>query len=186
MSWKRTHPSKGSFFTRGTSKDEYAIYTESGEKYVANMDRLLKKWETAAGLVPKPMLRKTDRPCTVGAIYYGTSEAATIEALHHLNKLHHISLDCMGVKAFPFSEEVAQFIDEHDFVFVIEQNRDAQMRTLLINEFDLDPARLIPVLHYDGSPITARFIRHVIRDWIMQISTTPTNRRTRSYIGGTL
>jgi 2-oxoglutarate ferredoxin oxidoreductase subunit alpha len=91
----------------------------------------------------------------------------------------------MGIKAFPFSREVEDFIEEHDFVFIIEQNRDAQMRNLLINEFDFDPERLISVLHYDGSPITARFIRHVIRDWIMQISTTPTHRRKRSYIGGT-
>ncbi len=180
-----THPTKGAFFTRGTSKDEYAIYTEIGDKYVANMDRLMRKWDTASELVPKPVLRKTEKPCTVGAIYYGTSEAATLEALHHLNNLHHISLDSMGIKAFPFTREVEQFIDEHDFVFVIEQNRDAQMRSLLINEFDFDPQRLIPVLHYDGSPITARYIRHVIRDWIMQISTTPTHRRHRSFIGGT-
>lgn len=174
-----THPTKGSFFTRGTSKDEYAIYTEIGEKYVANMDRLLRKWDTTSKHVPKPVLRKTDRPCTVGAVYYGTSEAATLEALHHLNNLHQISLDSMGIKSIPFTKEVEEFIDEHEYVFVVEQNRDAQMRTLLINEFDLDPDRLIPVLHYDGSPITARFIRHLIRDWIMQISTTPRHRRSR-------
>ena len=77
----------------------------------------------------------------------------------------------MGIKAFPFSDEVEEFIEEHDYVFVVEQNRDAQMRTLLINEYDFDPERLVPVLHYDGSPITARFIRHEIRDWILQIST---------------
>jgi 2-oxoglutarate ferredoxin oxidoreductase subunit alpha len=180
-----THPTKGAFFTRGTSKDEYAVYTENGEKYVANMDRLTRKWETAGKHVPKPVLRKTEKPCIVGAVYYGTSEASTIEALHHLNNLHGISLDSMGIKAFPFSKEVEAFIEEHDFVFIIEQNRDAQMRNLLINEFNFDPDRLIPVLHYDGSPITARFIRHVIRDWIMQISTTPISRRRQSYIGGT-
>ena len=180
-----THPTKGAFFTRGTSKDEYAVYTEVGEKYVANMDRLMRKWDSAAMHVPKPVLRKTEKPCTVGAVFYGTSESATIEALHHLNNLHGLSLDSMGIKAFPFSREVEDFIEEHDFVFIIEQNRDAQMRNLLINEFDFDPDRLIPVLHYDGSPITARFIRHVIRDWIMQITTTPTHRRKRSYIGGT-
>ncbi len=180
-----THPTKGSFFTRGTSKDEYAVYTENGEKYVENMDRLLRKWDTASKYVPKPIVRKTDKPCTVGAIYYGTSEASTLEALYRLNNLHGISLDCMGIKAFPFADEVDQFINDHDFVFVIEQNRDAQMRTLLINEYDYDPERLIPLLHYDGSPITARYIRHVIRDWIMQISTTPTHRRHRPFIGGT-
>jgi 2-oxoglutarate ferredoxin oxidoreductase subunit alpha len=175
-----THPTKGAFFTRGTSKDEYAIYTESGEKYVENMERLQKKWETAAKLVPKPIIRKTGKPCTVGVIHYGTSEAATLEALHHLNNLHGISLDSMGIQSFPFAEEVGRFIHEHEYVFVIEQNRDAQMRALLINEYDFDPECLVPLLHYDGSPITARFIRHEIRDWILQTTTSP-RRRSRFY-----
>lgn len=174
-----THPTKGSFFTRGTSKDEYAVYTEAGEKYVANMERLLKKWKTASTIVPKPIIRKPGKPCTVGVVYYGTSEAATLEALFHLNDLHGISLDSLGIKAFPFSTEIEGFIDEHDYVFVVEQNRDAQMRTLLINEFDFVPDKLVPVLHFDGSPITARFIRHVIRDWILQTTTTPRRRARR-------
>lgn len=172
-----THPTKGSFFTRGTSKDEYAIYTESGEKYVENMERLVKKWRTASEIVPKPVIRKTDKPCTVGVIYYGTSEASTLEALTHLYRLHRVSLDSLGIKAFPFSDEIEQFIEEHDYVFVVEQNRDGQMRSLLINEYDFDPIRLVPLLHYDGSPITARYIRHEIRDWILQTSTLP--HRTR-------
>ena len=171
-----THPTKGAFFTRGTSKDEYAVYTESGEQYIENMDRLMKKWHTAGKVVPKPVIRKTDKPCTVGVIHYGTSEASTLEALHHLNDLHGISLDSMGIKSFPFSDEVGQFIEEHEYVFVVEQNRDAQMRTLLISEYDFDPERLVPVLHYDGSPITARYIRHEIRDWILQTTTSPRRR----------
>lgn len=175
-----THPTKGAFFTRGTSKDEYAVYTEIGEKYIENMDRIQKKWQTASKAVPKPVIRKTDKPCTVGVIHYGTSEASTIEALHHLNSLHGISLDTMGIQAFPFSDEVGQFIEEHEYVFVVEQNRDAQMRTLLINEYDFDPECLVPLLHYDGSPITARFIRHEIRDWILQTTTSP-RRRSRFY-----
>jgi 2-oxoglutarate ferredoxin oxidoreductase subunit alpha len=175
-----THPTKGAFFTRGTSKDEYAIYTENGEKYVENMERLQKKWHTASKAVPKPFIRKTDKPCTVGVIHFGTSEASTLEALHHLNSLHGISLDSMGIQAFPFSDEVGEFIEEHEYVFVVEQNRDAQMRSLLINEYDFDPERLVPLLHYDGSPITARFIRHIIRDWILQTTTSP-RRRSRFY-----
>lgn len=175
-----THPTKGSFFTRGTSKDEYAVYTEIGEKYVGNMDRLLKKWETAAQVVPKPLIRKIGQPCTVGVIHYGTTEASTLEALHHLEDLHGISLDSMGIQSFPFADEVGRFIHEHEYVFVVEQNRDAQMRTLLINEYELDPEQLVPVLHYDGSPITARFIRHEIRDWILQTTTSP-RRRSRFY-----
>ncbi|MBN2162664.1 MAG: 2-oxoacid:acceptor oxidoreductase subunit alpha [Pontiellaceae bacterium] len=172
-----THPTKGSFFTRGTSKDEYAIYTEAGEKYIGNMERLLRKWDTASEYVPKPTHCTTDKPCTVGVIYYGTSEAATREALYHLNNLHGISLDCLGIKAFPFTREVQDFIDSHEYVFVVEQNRDAQMRSLLINEFDYNPDQLVPLLHFDGSPITARFIRHEIRDWILQTTTTPRRRR---------
>jgi len=175
-----THPTKGSFFTRGTSKDEYAIYTEIGEKYIENMDRLQKKWETASQVVPKPVIRKTEKPCTVGVIHYGTSEASTIEAVHHLNTLHGISLDTMGIQSFPFADEVGRFIEDHEYVFVVEQNRDAQMRTLLINEYDFDPERLVPLLHYDGSPITARYIRHEIRDWILQTTTSP-RRRSRFY-----
>ena len=175
-----THPTKGAFFTRGTSKDEYAIYTEIGDKYVENMERLQKKWITASKVVPKPVIRKTDKPCTVGVIHFGTSEASTLEALHHLNSLHGISLDSMGIQAFPFSDEVGQFIEEHEYVFVVEQNRDAQMRSLLINEYDFDPECLVPLLHFDGSPITARFIRHEIRDWILQTTTSP-RRRSRFY-----
>ena len=174
-----THPTKGAFFTRGTSKDEYAIYTESGEKYVENMDRLIHKWKTARELVPQPDIRKTDKPCTVGVIYYGTSEASTLEALTHLYRLHGVSLDSLGIKAYPFSDNIGEFIEEHDYVFVVEQNRDAQMRSLLINEYDFDPERLVRLLHYDGSPITARYIRHKIRDWILQTSTLPQRHHLR-------
>jgi 2-oxoglutarate ferredoxin oxidoreductase subunit alpha len=173
-----THPTKGAYFTRGTSKDEYAVYTEDGAKYVENMERLQKKWETARHNVPKPDVRTTGKPCNVGVIYYGTSEASTLEALHHLDRLHGISLDSLGIKAFPFSNEVEDFIEQHEYVFVVEQNRDAQMRTLLINEFEFTPHKLISLLHYDGSPITARFIRHIIRDNILQTATAPRTRRS--------
>ena len=174
-----THPTKGAYFTRGTSKDEYAAYTEDGKKYVANMERLQKKWETARHAVPKPDIRTTGKPCNVGVIYYGTSEASTLEALHHLDRLHSISLDSLGIKSFPFSTEVEDFIEQHEYVFVVEQNRDAQMRTLLINEFDFSPQKLVSLLHYEGSPITARFIRHIIRDNILQTATAPHMRTTR-------
>jgi len=173
------HPTKGAYFTRGTSKDEYATYTEDGSKYIVNMERLQKKWETARHHVPKPDIRTTGKPCNVGVIYYGTSEASALEALHHLDRLHGISLDSLGIKAFPFSDEIEDFIEQHEYVFVVEQNRDAQMRSLLINEFDFNPQRLISLLHYDGSPITARFIRHIIRDNILQTATAPRTRRSR-------
>ncbi len=152
-----THPTKGSFFTRGTSRDRYARYTEEGAAYVDNMQRLLRKFETAKSLVPKPVRRDAARPTRFGAIYFGSTSPAMNEAITAL-EAKGIDLDLLRVRAFPFSEEVIDFVLDHDQVFLIEQNRDGQLRTLLINEGALDPARVISVLHYDGTPITARFI----------------------------
>ncbi|HEX2137310.1 MAG TPA: 2-oxoacid:acceptor oxidoreductase subunit alpha [Microvirga sp.] len=152
-----THPSKGSFFTRGTSRDRFARYTEEGAAYVDNMQRLLRKFETAKGLVPQPLRRSAARPTRYGALYFGSTAPAMHEADGVLQE-RGIDLDLMRVRAFPFSDEVIDFVLSHDQVFLIEQNRDAQLRTLLISEGAIDPARLISVLHYDGTPITARFI----------------------------
>ncbi|HEV2603902.1 MAG TPA: 2-oxoacid:acceptor oxidoreductase subunit alpha [Microvirga sp.] len=152
-----THPTKGSFFTRGTSRDRYARYTEEGGAYVDNMQRLLRKFETAKSLVPKPVRRDAARPTRFGALYFGSTAPAMNEAIEVL-QAGGIDIDLMRVRAFPFTEEVIDFVLEHDQVFLIEQNRDAQMRTLLISEGAIDPARVISVLHYDGTPITARFI----------------------------
>jgi 2-oxoglutarate ferredoxin oxidoreductase subunit alpha len=121
------------------------------------MQRLSRKFETAKALVPKPVKRSASRPTSRGAIYFGSTSAAIDEAVSTL-EAKGIYLGLMRLRAFPFSEEVAGFVLAHDQVFVIEQNRDAQMRALLTNECALDPARLIPVLHYSGVPITARFI----------------------------
>jgi 2-oxoglutarate ferredoxin oxidoreductase subunit alpha len=152
-----THPTKGAFFTRGTSRDRYARYTEEGTAYVDNMQRLLRKFETAKTLVPKPRRRNAARPTRYGALYFGSTAPAMHEAAAIL-EAKGIDLNLMRVRAFPFSDEVINFVLEHDQVFLIEQNRDAQLRTLLISEGALDPARLVSVLHYDGTPITARFI----------------------------
>ncbi len=156
-----THPEKGSFFTRGTSRDEYAKYTESGEVYQRNMERLERKWATAATLVPKAEIREGSKPKACGIIYYGTSEPPMAEALLAL-KRQGIELDAMRIRAFPFGAEVYDFIGRHETVFVVEQNRDGQLRSLLIIEGDLDPASLVPVLHYDGMPLPAQVVeRHV-------------------------
>ena len=157
-----THPSRGSFFTRGTSKDRYARYTELGAAYEDNMQRLLRKFATAATLVPAPLVRPASRPTKFGAIYYGSTAAAMLEAADLLAE-EGIELDLMRVRAFPFSDIVAGFIEAHERVFVVEQNRDAQLRTLLVNELEIDPARLPKILHYDGSPITARQIASKIK-----------------------
>ena len=161
-----THPDKGAYFTRGTSRNPQAQYSERGADYVYNMERLLQKFDTAKSLVPQPvvMLSKgsqSDVPSRHGVIYFGSTSPAMTEAIEHLQK-DGIVLDTLRLRAFPFPDLVREFIDAHDSVFVVEQNRDAQLRMLLVDEFGIDPARLVAVLHYDGTPITARFIADAI------------------------
>ena len=162
-----THPSKGSYFTRGTTRNAYAQYSERGPDYIYNVQRLLKKFETAATLVPQPVLRPATRPTRLGVIYFGSTSPAMNEALDVLTEAG-IHIDALRLRAFPFPASVAQFIAAHDKVFVVEQNRDAQMHCLLVNELDVDPARLVRVLHYDGTPITARFIIGAITKQVQQ------------------
>ncbi|HEX6860582.1 MAG TPA: 2-oxoacid:acceptor oxidoreductase subunit alpha [Caulobacteraceae bacterium] len=152
-----THPSKGAYFTRGTSRDRYARYSEEGAVYIDNMERLVRKFDTAKTLVPQPLSRRGKKQTPYGVIFYGSTSPAMDEALDQLEK-QGLHLDAMRVRAFPFPGQVFDFIGAHELVFVVEQNRDAQLRALLINEGGVDPARLIKVLHYDGTPITARFI----------------------------
>ena len=160
-----THPSKGSFFTRGTSRDRYARYTEEGAAYVDNMQRLLRKFDTAKSLVPGPVLDCPPRPTRYGALYFGSTAPAMREAVIALTA-RGIDLDLLRVRAFPFSEDIVDFILAHDHVFVVEQNRDAQLRALLLNEGAIEPTRLVSILHYDGTPITARFIaEEIARQW---------------------
>ncbi|MBV8402155.1 MAG: 2-oxoacid:acceptor oxidoreductase subunit alpha, partial [Acetobacteraceae bacterium] len=167
-----THPTRGAFFTRGSSKDRYARYTEAGTAYVDNMQRLLRKMETAKRLVPRPVKRQSARPTRLGAIYYGSTSPAMDEAVELL-RVDGINLDLLRVRAFPFHSEVASFAAAHEQVFVVEQNRDAQLRSLLINEGEIDPKKLIRVLHYDGTPITARFIADAIADKVDDLKIVP-------------
>jgi 2-oxoglutarate ferredoxin oxidoreductase subunit alpha len=155
-----THPDKGAYFTRGTSRDAYARYSERGPDYVYNMQRLLKKFDTARGLVPAPVARGAG--ARFGAIYFGSTSPAMDEAYAALER-EGTALDLLRVRAFPFPDSVRDFVLAHERVFVVEQNRDAQLRALLVNEFGIDPARVEPVLHYDGTPITARFIAEAVR-----------------------
>jgi 2-oxoglutarate/2-oxoacid ferredoxin oxidoreductase subunit alpha len=167
-----THPSKGAFFTRGTSRDEYARYTEDGSAYVRNMERLLKKFRTAVKYLPEPVLTERDGKSTYGVIHFGTTRAALEEAMESASKSG-FPLDDLRLRAFPFHDQVAGFIASHDYVFVVEQNRDAQMRTLITKELEIDPARLIPVLHYDGTPINAKFIADSILGRLEQDQVKP-------------
>ena len=157
-----THPTKGSFFTRGTSHDEYARYTEDGVKNAEVLDRLLKKWDTAKEITPKPEFYQTENKSNVGVIFFGTTTYAALEAMDLLREEEGITLDAMRATAFPFHSSIEEFIAAHDQVFVIEQNRDAQFRTLLINELEVNPQKLIKILNYDGMPITAEAIRRQI------------------------
>ena len=158
-----THPTKGSFFTRGTTRNAYAQYSERGPDYIYNMERLLKKFATAATIVPAPVLRLCDEPQKYGVIYYGSTTPAMREALDVLDA-EGLNLDALRLRAFPFPQVVSEFIAAHDKVFVVEQNCDAQMRAMLVNELEINPAQLVKVLHYDGTPITARYITRAIRD----------------------
>ena len=183
-----THASRGAFVTRGSSRDEYAVYTEDGEAYRRNVDRLARKWETAKELVPQPefyvMKSEGERKkieglgsrdlgdasisfvphsaTLSGVIFFGTSSYAAEEAIELL-AAEGVQLDAMRVRGFPFGRAFRDFVDSHDRIFVIEQNRDAQFRSLMMIELGVDPAKLVSVLNYDGTPITAENIFRQIK-----------------------
>jgi 2-oxoglutarate/2-oxoacid ferredoxin oxidoreductase subunit alpha len=167
-----THPTRGAFFTRGTTKNRYARYSEEGADYVDNMERLLKKFETAKALVPQPVSRPAKQPTKHGVIYFGSTTHAMHEALDALEQ-QGIHLDGLRLRAFPFGQDVVEFVAAHDQVFVVEQNRDGQLRTLLVSECGLNPAKLTAVLHYDGTPITERFISRGIAEKLRAVNVTP-------------
>ncbi|HTL80404.1 MAG TPA: 2-oxoacid:acceptor oxidoreductase subunit alpha [Bacteroidia bacterium] len=166
-----THPSKGAFVTRGTSRDEYAVYTEEAAPYVRNMDRLIKKFNTAKTYVPKPQLYQKKNISDTAMIFFGTSTHAAVEA-NELMKEVGINIDALRLTSFPFTAEVEEFVNSHERIFVIEQNRDAQMRSLMMIEMNVDPKKLIPVLNYDGTPITADNIAKQIEQHVKVKSKT--------------
>ena len=165
------HPTRGAYFTRGTSRDRYARYTEEGGPYQDNMERLLRKFETAKQYVPAPVLKPARHPTRFGVIHFGSTGPAMDEAAEILDA-DGFHVDTLRVRGFPFSHEVTRFIEDHEQVFVVEQNRDSQLRTLLLVECNLDPAHLVPIVHYDGTPITARFIAGAIADQIAAVAGT--------------
>jgi 2-oxoglutarate ferredoxin oxidoreductase subunit alpha len=173
-----THPSKGSYFTRGTTKDRHARYTEEGPAYVDNMQRLLRKFETAKELVPAPVINRAREATRAGVIWFGSTGAAMAESLAELDR-QGIHLDQMRLRGFPFADAVADFIAAHEHVFVVEQNRDAQMKMLLVNECGVMPDKLISVLHYDGTPITERFITREIAEKAQLFNVTPLRKVAR-------
>ena len=156
-----THPDKGVYFTRGTTKDKYAKYSEAGADYVENMERLAKKFRTASSIVPPAVVSETDHEHSIGIIYYGSTAPAMSESFEQLKNAG-VSADGLRIRAFPFGREVEDFIACHKQLIIVEQNSTAQLRSLLINELEINPAILTPVLHYDGTPITARFITKAV------------------------
>ena len=159
------HSEKGAYFNRGTSHDEYARYTEDGVVNARNLSRLLKKYQTASDMVPSPIFNQETNSSPTGVIYFGSTEASMQEAL---DKLHEegIVLDAMRIRAFPFNLEVWEFIEDHDLLFIVEQNRDGQMRTLFMAEGGIIPDKLVSILCFDGQPITADFISNKISSHI--------------------
>jgi 2-oxoglutarate/2-oxoacid ferredoxin oxidoreductase subunit alpha len=157
-----THTTYGAFVTRGSSRDEYAVYTEDGDVYRRNVDRLARKWDTAKELVPEPHFYQEKNILKDGVIFFGTSIFSAEEAIELLTE-EGIMLDAMRPRGFPFGKAFREFVDSHDRIFVIEQNRDAQFRSLMMIELGVDAAKLISVLNYDGMPITADNIYRQIK-----------------------
>ena len=155
------HPG-AAYFTRGSGHNEKALYSERPEDYENNMLRLARKFETARTLVPKPKLEGTGKE-KVGIIAFGTSHWAVIESREQLERENHLATDYLRIRAFPFTQEVHEFVAQHDRVYVVEQNRDSQMLNLL--KIDLDPAetvKLHSILHFNGLPIDARSVTSAI------------------------
>ncbi len=152
-----THPEKGAYVTRGTSHNEFAAYTEESAAYERGMKRLLSKWETARHLVPAPEIIIKDEKARMGTLFFGSSTYAAHEALDRLEE-NGLIINSMRIRSFPFQKEVFEFIEQHDIVFAIEQNRDSQMKILLAGECGVSPGKLVPVTNFNGLPITATMI----------------------------
>jgi 2-oxoglutarate ferredoxin oxidoreductase subunit alpha len=158
------HP-KGAYFVRGSGHNRKGAYTEDADEYQEVLDRLLVKWETASKIVPPPVIRTAPKKTSYGIIAYGSSDGAVLEALDELES-EGIHADYLRLRAFPFNGEVNAFLEEHDIIFVVEQNRDAQMRSLLMLETNTAAAKLISVLHYNGMPIPSECVSIALREYI--------------------
>ncbi len=161
-----THPEKGAYVTRGTSHNEYAVYTEESQAYERGMKRIMTKWETARGCVPCPEITIRDKGSKLGAIYYGSTTNAALEAFDQLAD-QAVCVNTMRILAYPFQKEVFEFINRHDLVFVVEQNRDAQMKILLSGECQVAPEKMVSITNFNGLPITATIITNQIHTTLL-------------------
>jgi 2-oxoglutarate ferredoxin oxidoreductase subunit alpha len=149
------HP-KAAYFTRGSGHNQYGVYTEDSAEYQLVLDRLMKKWDTAKKLMPRAVIDAT-AGSDIGLVSYGSCDGAIREAIDVL-KAEGVRVNYMRVRSFPFSEDVERFLAAHRLLFVIEQNRDAQFRSLLTLETQVEKSKLRSLLHYSGLPISSTFI----------------------------
>jgi len=173
-----THPDKGAYFNRGTSRNHFAGYTEKSADYVDNMERLTKKFINAINFLPEPEIKQGKKTAQLGLIFFGTTSHPIVEAIEQL-KEQGLVADSLRIKAFPFHTNIEKFIEEHSVnnkqVFVIEQNRDAQMKSLLVNELQIDPNKLTSILNFDGLPVTSHFIVQAV---LAQLTANQENKKT--------
>jgi 2-oxoglutarate/2-oxoacid ferredoxin oxidoreductase subunit alpha len=160
------HP-RGAYFVRGSGHNQYGAYTEDATEYQQVVDRLAKKWQTAARLVPEPVIRRSRKGAPLGIVAVGSSDAAVAEALDRL-AAKGIHVDYCRIRAFPFGKKVRQFLEQHERVFVVEQNRDAQLKTLLMAETQYPAARLHSILHYGGLPMDHRCVTDALTQYAAQ------------------
>lgn len=173
-----THKDKGAYFNRGTSRNHFAGYTEKSADYVDNMERLTKKFINAVNFLPAPEIKQGKRNAQLGLIFFGTTSHSILEAIDQL-KEQGLTADSLRIKAFPFHQSIQKFIEDYSVknkqVFVIEQNRDAQMKSLLVNELQIDPSKLASILQFDGLPITSHFI---VEGVLAKLAASQQNQKT--------
>jgi len=160
------HP-RGAYFVRGSGHNQYGGYTEDADEYRQVVDRLAKKWQTAASLVPEPKIRRSRKGAAVGIVSLGSCDSAIEEALDRL-AAKGIQADYCRIRAFPFGKKVRQFLEQHERVFVVEQNRDAQLKTLLLAETQYPATRMHSVLHYGGLPMDHRCVTDALEQYAAQ------------------
>ena len=148
---------KGAYFTRGSGHNKKGAYTEDSNEYQEVIDRLLVKWDTAKTMVPDAVLSQSAHDTRLGVLAYGSSDGAVIEARDRLHELG-IHVNYLRIRAFPFTEEVVDFLRKHETIYVVEQNRDAQMKSLLMLEANDIADRLVSILHYHGMPISGECV----------------------------
>ena len=163
-----THPTKGAFFTRGTSHDESARYTEDGVVHARVLERIARKIDGNAEILPQPEIDTASAACDVGLIYYGANAVAVKEAVDLLQGDGQV-VNTLRVRAFPFCDAIRKFVDKHSHVFVFEQNRDGQMRTLLLTELGCAAGKLMSARSFDGMPMTAQFVREAVRNGLSSV-----------------